>query len=148
MSLVLDLAGLDFCDSAGLAVLVGAHNRLDAAGRRLVVAAPTQAVARVLDLSGYRETISPARETLLKLNLSWTQYFPACSTEPWQLEGVVRKLLEDGFERERLLPVENKTVVTNPRKGCTNNLWEPILDRYGLTFTPLPERRGGAPPRG
>ncbi|MGH7858541.1 MAG: DUF362 domain-containing protein, partial [Candidatus Binatia bacterium] len=95
--------------------------------------------ARVMELGGYRDVIAPERETLLKLNLSWTQYFPACSTEPWQLEGVVRKLLEDGYDRERLVPVENKTVVTNPRKGCKNNLWEPILDRYGLVFTPLPE---------
>jgi uncharacterized protein (DUF362 family) len=94
---------------------------------------------RVMRLAGYQNTISPAGETLLKLNLSWTQYFPACSTEPWQLEGVVRALLEDGYSRERLLPVENKTVVTNPRKGCKNNLWEPILERYGLTFQPLPE---------
>ena len=95
--------------------------------------------ARVMELAEYRSVLSPATETLLKLNLSWTQYFPACSTEPWQLEGVVRTLLENGYERERLVPVENKTVVTNPRKGCKNNLWEPILDRYGLEFTPLPE---------
>jgi anti-anti-sigma factor len=57
VSLVLDLASLDFCDSAGLAVFVGAHNRLDASGRRLVVAAPTEAVARVLDLSGVSQVI-------------------------------------------------------------------------------------------
>ena len=37
------------------------------------------------------------RTTLLKLNLSWTKYFPACSSEPWQVEGVVRTLLEDGY---------------------------------------------------
>ena len=94
---------------------------------------------KVMRLAGYQSTVSPAGETLLKLNLSWTQYFPACSTEPWQLEGVVRTMLEDGYARERLFPVENKTVVTNPRKGCKNNLWEPILDRYGLKFQPLPE---------
>ena len=94
---------------------------------------------KVMRLAEYQSTIAPGGDTLLKLNLSWTQYFPACSTEPWQLEGTVRALLEDGFPRERLFPVENKTVVTNPRKGCKNNLWEPILDRYGLTFQPLPE---------
>ncbi len=95
--------------------------------------------ARVMDLAGYHETLDPARETLIKLNLSWTKYFPACSSEPWQVEGVIRKLVRDGFPRERLLPIENKTVVTNPRKGCRNNRWEPILQKYGLTFTPLPE---------
>ena len=94
---------------------------------------------KVMRLAGYQATVPPEGETLLKLNLSWTQYFPACSTEPWQLEGVVRTLLCDGYSREKLFPVENKTVVTNPRKGCKNNLWEPILDRYGLEFQPLPE---------
>jgi uncharacterized protein (DUF362 family) len=94
---------------------------------------------RVMRLAGYRDVVSPAGDTMLKLNLSWTQYFPSCSTEPWQLEGVVRTLLEDGYHRGHLYPLENKTVVTNPRKGCKNNLWEPILDHYGLTFTPLPE---------
>jgi uncharacterized protein (DUF362 family) len=93
----------------------------------------------VMRLAGYSQTLPPSGDTLLKLNLSWTQYFPACSTEPWQLEGIVRTLLEDGYARERLFPVENKTVVTNPRKGCQNNLWEPIFGRYGLEFQPLPE---------
>ena len=93
----------------------------------------------VMRLAGYSNTLSPAGDTLLKLNLSWTQYFPACSTEPWQLEGVIRTLLQDGYAREKLFPVENKTVVTNPRKGCQNNLWEPIFQRYGLEFQPLPE---------
>lgn len=92
----------------------------------------------VMRLADYADTISTG-DTLLKLNLSWTKYFPACSTEPWQLEGVVRTLLQDGYRRENLFPVENKTVVTNPRKGCRNNLWEPILERYGLRFIPLPE---------
>src|SRR5688572_23741379 len=96
--------------------------------------------ATVMRLGGYREAIARDGETLLKLNLSWTQYFPACSSEPWQVEGVVRTLLEDGYPRERIYPVENKTVVTNPRKGCKNNLWGPILDTYGLPFLPLPEQ--------
>ncbi|HJN17424.1 MAG TPA: DUF362 domain-containing protein [Armatimonadota bacterium] len=95
--------------------------------------------ARLMDLAGYRETLDPRQDTLLKLNLSWTKYFPACSSEPWQVDGVVTKLLADGFSPERLIPVENKTVVTNPRQGCRNNRWEGTLRRHGLTFTPLPE---------
>jgi len=95
--------------------------------------------ARVMDLAGYRDTLSAERETLLKLNLSWTKYFPSCSSQPWQVEGVVRKMIADGFSRDRLIPIENKTVVTNPRTGCRNNRWEPVLQKYGLTFTPLPE---------
>ncbi len=93
--------------------------------------------ARVMDLAGYRDTLSRDRDTLIKLNLSWTKYFPACSSQPWQLDGVVGKMLADGFSRERLIPIENKTVVTSPREGCRNNRWEPVLNRHGLTFTPL-----------
>jgi hypothetical protein len=85
--------------------------------------------ARVMDLAGYRDTISRDRDTLLKLNLSWTKYFPSCSSQPWQVEGVVSKMLADGFDRRRLIPVENKTVVTNPREGCRNNRWESVLEK-------------------
>ena len=95
--------------------------------------------ARVMDLAGYRDTLSRDRDTLLKLNLSWTKYFPSCSSQPWQVDGVVGKMLADGYDRRRLIPVENKTVVTSPREGCRNNRWEPVLQRHGLTFTALPD---------
>lgn len=95
--------------------------------------------AEVMRLAGYRDVLRTDRDTILKLNLSWTKYFPACSSQPWQVDGVIRTLLADGFSRERLLPVENKTVVTDPRAGCRNNRWEPVLHRHGLSFIPLPE---------
>jgi len=88
---------------------------------------------------GFEEFLPREHATLLKLNLSWTKYFPACSTQPWQLEGVVKALLEAGYDRERLIPVENRTVVTDPRQGAYNNRWLPVLERYGLSFTPLTE---------
>ncbi|MBI3961538.1 MAG: DUF362 domain-containing protein [Deinococcus sp.] len=94
---------------------------------------------RLMELADYQSFLPKEHDTLIKLNLSWTKYFPACSTQPWQLEGAVRTLVEDGYPKERLLPVENKTVVTNPREGAKNNKWLPVLDRYGLSFTPLPE---------
>ena len=97
--------------------------------------------ARVMDLAGYREILTRDRDTLIKLNLSWTKYFPACSSQPWQVDGVIGKMLDDGFSRRHLIPIENKTVVTSPREGCRNNRWESVLDRHGLTFTPLPRGR-------
>lgn len=94
---------------------------------------------KLLHLLDYQKHISREKDTLIKLNLSWTKYFPACSTQPWQLEGVVKTLIEDGFERKRLFPVENKTVVTDPVKGAENNRWIPVLEKFGLKFTSLPE---------
>jgi len=94
---------------------------------------------RLMDMAGAGDVLTAQRDLLLKLNLSWTKYFPACSSQPWQLEGVVKDLLGRGYTEDTLIPVENRTVVTDPRKGAVNNLWMPILDRYGLSFTPLTE---------
>ncbi|HHW92216.1 MAG TPA: DUF362 domain-containing protein, partial [Firmicutes bacterium] len=35
---------------------------------------------RVMELADYREYLDPGQDLILKLNLSWTKYFPACST--------------------------------------------------------------------
>ncbi len=94
---------------------------------------------KLMHLAEYEQVISKDIDTLIKLNLSWTKYFPACSSEPWQVEGIMKTLIEDGFTQQRLLPVENKTVVTNPLKGARNNKWMPVLDKYSLNFTSLPE---------
>jgi uncharacterized protein (DUF362 family) len=94
---------------------------------------------KLMHLADYERFISKNTEALLKLNLSWTKYFPSCSSQPWQLEGVVKTLVEDGFSKDKLLPVENKTVVTNPVKGAKNNKWMPVLEKYGLSFISLPE---------
>ncbi|MFQ5478298.1 MAG: DUF362 domain-containing protein [Candidatus Binatia bacterium] len=94
---------------------------------------------RLMELADYQDFLARDAATLIKLNLSWTKYFPACSTQPWQLEGVLRTLLADDYAAEDLLPVENRTVVTDPREGCENNLWGRVLRYYGLPFIPLTE---------
>jgi len=94
---------------------------------------------RLMHLAELERHLPREHDTLIKLNLSWTKYFPACSSQPWQVEGVVRSLLAAGYPRQRLIPIENKTVVTNPVKGCENNLWGNVLRHYGLPFTPLPD---------
>ena len=60
---------------------------------------------RLLHLLDYQKYISKEKDVLIKLNLSWTKYFPSCSSEPWQLEGVVKTLIEEGFSRDTLFPV-------------------------------------------
>lgn len=93
----------------------------------------------LMHLADYESFISKNMETLIKLNLSWTKYFPSCSSQPWQLEGVIRTLFQDGYKKEKLIPVENKTVVTEPIKGAENNKWTPIIRNYDLQFIPLPD---------
>jgi anti-sigma B factor antagonist len=50
--LVLDLAGLDFIDSTGLGVLVGALRRVRAGGGDVRVAAAQPGIARVFSVTG------------------------------------------------------------------------------------------------
>lgn len=51
-SVILDLAGLGFLDSTGLGLLVSAVKRLQERDGTLVVAAPSPAVVRLLEVSG------------------------------------------------------------------------------------------------
>ena len=94
---------------------------------------------RLMRLVKYDEVLPRDQELILKLNLSWTKYFPACSSQPWQVDGILTTLFDDGYDRRRIFPVENKTVVTNPIAGCQNNKWRPVLDRHGVPFIPLPD---------
>lgn len=52
---VLDIAGVDFMDSSGLRVLIEAHDRARAAGRRLVLRSPSGVVRRLFEVSGLSE---------------------------------------------------------------------------------------------
>lgn len=92
---------------------------------------------RLLETSEVKKHIPSQEELLLKLNLSWSLYYPACSTEPWQLEGVLKYLKENGYNNVQA--VENKTVVTNVMKGVKGNKWGPIMEKYNVPFIPLPE---------
>src|SRR4051812_7190735 len=56
--LVVDLCGVDFCDSTGLRALIGASTELRVSGGRLAIAClPDSAVSRLFDLVGARETL-------------------------------------------------------------------------------------------
>jgi len=94
---------------------------------------------RLMHLADYESFLPKEKDMLIKLNLSWTKYFPACSSEPWQVDGVIGTLLENGYEKTKLYTVENKTVVTKPVEGAKNNKWLPILQKYDLEFIPLPD---------
>ncbi len=96
---------------------------------------------RLLHLINYQKYFTQEEEILIKLNLSWTKYFPACSSEPWQVEGLVRTLIEDGYKPVKLFPVENKTVVTDPWQGAKQNKWLGVLKKYHLNFISLPEQK-------
>ncbi|MEU4695423.1 STAS domain-containing protein [Actinoplanes sp. NPDC023714] len=49
---VVDLSGVDFCDSIGLSTFVTGHNRAEAAGGWLRIAAPSEFLERLLNTLG------------------------------------------------------------------------------------------------
>jgi len=88
--------------------------------------------ARLLDMAGYRDHLDAGAEVALKINISWDRWYPACSTTPWQLEGVTKKLLADGWPKDKLYGAHNRTVVVSARKGEVVNKHKPVLEKYGI----------------
>jgi len=86
--------------------------------------------ARLMELIDYKAALDPNATTILKNNISWHMLYPAANTTPWQIEGVTRKLRQDGFKD--LVVVENRTVVTKAKKGERLNNFTPVHEKYGL----------------
>ena len=87
-------------------------------------------IQHAMELAGVRSALPSGVETLLKINISWQHYYPACSSSPWQMDGVIRALKSSGYDR--LTPVHNGTVVVDPREGAVNNKHEVVTESHGL----------------
>src|SRR5215510_10365898 len=94
---------------------------------------------RAMSLAGYGNVIKPQHETALKINITWHHWYPACNTTPWQLEGVLLKLLQDGFNPTKIHGSHNRTVVVSAKRGELANKHKTVLDAYGLKSVHLYE---------
>ena len=94
-------------------------------------------IARLLDYAEYDKFVSKDVATSIKLNLSWSKFFPACSTNPYIFDGLLRKMIADGFDHRRIQAVENETVVTNIFQGVHKNNWYPVMKKHRIKFLPL-----------
>jgi len=83
---------------------------------------------KVMQLADVATSLSPSATTILKNNLSWHLMYPSANTTPWQLEATILGLQQAGFKD--LVCVENKTVVTNAKKGEIYNKQRPVCDYY------------------
>ncbi len=92
----------------------------------------TEDIGRAMRSVGYQDHLPRDRDTALKINISWQKFYPACSTTPWQLDGVIRTLLADGYRRELIHACHNDTVVVSAREGERANKQLPVIQRYGL----------------
>ena len=96
-------------------------------------------IAQAMRLAEYQAYLPKDAATLLKINISWQHYYPACSTTPWQLEGVIRAMGTDGYDQ--LVPTHNGTVVVDARVGEVNNRHKVVEQRHGLHSLHLEETR-------
>ena len=72
-------------------------------------------IQRVMQLGGIAQALPKRTKTGLKINISWQTWYPACSSTPWQIEGVIQGLRAAGYHD--LVGVHNDTVVVDTRVG-------------------------------
>lgn len=87
-------------------------------------------IGRAMRLADYQAHLPAGNPTLLKINITWQYYYPACSTTPWQLEGVIKALHEDGYSD--LIAAHNGTVVVDSFEGEVRNKQKPVQDKYSI----------------
>jgi uncharacterized protein (DUF362 family) len=85
---------------------------------------------KLMHLAGFEAALPKENQTGLKINISWQTWYPACSTTPWQLEGVIRTLQNAGYTD--LVGVHNDTVVVNTEDAEVNNKHKFVTDKYGV----------------
>ena len=87
-------------------------------------------ITRVMELAKFEEALPKNVPTGLKINISWQTWYPACSSTPWQIEGVIKTLQNAGYSD--LVGVHNDTVVVNTTDAERNNKHKFVTDQCGV----------------
>lgn len=96
-------------------------------------------IARLMKLANYQGSLPGNNTTGLKINISWQTWYPACSSTPWQIEGVIQTLKKDGYSD--IVGIHNDTVVVDTTVGEVNNKHRFVTDKYGIPCVYLYEER-------
>jgi len=83
---------------------------------------------RLMKLGGFEDALPKANQTGLKINISWQTWYPACSSTPWQIEGVIKALQNAGYQD--IVGVHNDTVVVDTSDGERNNKHKFVTDKH------------------
>ncbi len=87
-------------------------------------------IEKLMKLAEFESAMPKDVQTGLKINISWQTWYPACSSTPWQIEGVIRTLQNAGYND--LVGVHNDTVVVDTRVGEFNNKHRFVTDKYQI----------------
>jgi len=96
-------------------------------------------IKAAMQLAEYKDYLEPSLDVILKINTSWQHYYPACSTSPWQLDGVITALKGDGFNN--IIPAHNGTVVVDSREGELNNKHKSVQEMHNLKSVHLEDMK-------
>jgi uncharacterized protein (DUF362 family) len=84
----------------------------------------------VMELGNFEDALPKDLQTGLKINISWQTWYPACSSTPWQIEGVIRTLQDAGYKD--IVGVHNDTVVVDTSDGERNNKHKYVTDKCDI----------------
>jgi uncharacterized protein (DUF362 family) len=87
-------------------------------------------IENLMKIAGFEQSLPRDVRTGLKINVSWQTWYPACSSTPWQIEGVIRSLLNAGYSD--LVGVHNDTVVVDTKDAERNNKHRFVTDKYNV----------------
>jgi uncharacterized protein (DUF362 family) len=85
-------------------------------------------VERVMKLADFTAALPQGNRTGVKINVSWQTWYPACSSTPWQLDGVLTALEHAGYAD--VVGVHNDTVVVNTADAEINNKHRFVTDQH------------------
>ncbi|MHB8857984.1 MAG: DUF362 domain-containing protein [Thermoleophilia bacterium] len=94
---------------------------------------------KLMRAAGYLDHIDRSKKTCLRINLSSDVWFPAASTTPWQLDGVIKALLDDGFAAESIIPALGHSDDVDDHAGAAYNGFTTVAASHGLELTRLHE---------
>lgn len=87
-------------------------------------------IEKLMRLAGVEQALPHGIRTGLKINISWQTWYPACSSTPWQIEGVICALRKMGYDD--LVGVHNDTVVVDTADGERNNKHRFVTDKHNV----------------
>jgi len=85
-------------------------------------------IEQLMKLADFESALPKDMPTGIKINISWQTWYPACSSAPWQIEGVLRALQHAGYND--LVGIHNDTVVVNTTDAERNNKHKFVTDKY------------------
>jgi len=87
-------------------------------------------IEKLMKLADFEGSLPKENQTGLKINISWQTWYPACSSTPWQIEGVTKALQNAGYQD--IVGVHNDTVVVNTSDGERNNKHKFVTDKMDI----------------